>query len=157
MERNRKGNRPAEAEPVPERQPRIETRLRLNDIVANGVADQFADGMAIETAHDVGAMGLSGLDAEVEGDGDFLAALAFGEELNDLALAGSETLTRRLRVDLGGFLIEIAVQNHLGDAGSKKGLVATDGVDRADQVAAGIALEEVSAGTGAEDFANEGI
>lgn len=61
--------------------------LCLHDIVANRVANQFADGMAVEAPHDIGAVRLGGFDAEIQGRRDFLAALAFRQELDDLALA----------------------------------------------------------------------
>ena len=53
--------------------------LRLDDIVADCVADEVAEGVELELAHDGGTMGLTCLDADAEQGGDFLVAFALGE------------------------------------------------------------------------------
>src|SRR5690242_11669522 len=135
----------------------VPPELGLYDIVADGVANQFADGMTIETPHDVGAVSLGGFDAQIQGRRDLLAALAFRQELDDLALARGKAIAGSLRIGLGDFLVEVAVQDHLSDAGGEEGLVAANGVDGVDEVAACIALEQVAPRAGAENFADEGI
>ena len=61
-----------------------------DDFVADGVNDEFGDGMEAEFEHDIGAMSLGGVDANAEESGNFLVAFAFGEKLKDLALARSQ-------------------------------------------------------------------
>src|SRR5208337_2148643 len=90
-------------------------RLRGDDAVTNGVSHEFTDGVAFETPHDVGAMGLGGFHAEVQRDGHFLAALAFGEKLDDLALAWRKTARRRRGIGRTRLLSEKAVKHHLPD------------------------------------------
>jgi hypothetical protein len=51
----------------------------FDNLVADGVKNQFADGVQFELAHDVGAMGLGGFHADAKGHGHFFTALAFGE------------------------------------------------------------------------------
>jgi hypothetical protein len=46
----------------------------LDNLIANRVTHQFADGMYLKLAHDVGAVGFGGLDADTQGGGHFLAA-----------------------------------------------------------------------------------
>jgi hypothetical protein len=65
------------------------TRLGFDDVIANRVTHQLADGVAIEPPHDVGAMGFRGFYAEPQGHSHFFAALAFSEELYDLSLSRS--------------------------------------------------------------------
>ena len=55
--------------------------LCFDDVVADGVVDEFGEGMEIEFEHDVGTMGLSGVNADAEKGGNFLIGFAFGEEL----------------------------------------------------------------------------
>jgi hypothetical protein len=62
----------------------------LNDLVPDCIAHQLADGVEFELTHDVGAMSLRGLYANSQGDRNFLAALAFREELHDFALSRSK-------------------------------------------------------------------
>ena len=62
--------------------------LRLDHLVADCVAHELADRVQVELAHQVGAMRLGGLDADVQRHRHFLVALALGEQLHDLALAG---------------------------------------------------------------------
>ena len=64
-----------------------------DNIVANGVEDEFGEGVQIELDHDVGAMGFRGIDADAEERGNFLIALAFGEKLENLAFARSDAGT----------------------------------------------------------------
>ena len=44
---------------------RMRKKLGLNDVVARRVANEFSDGMEIQSMQDVGAMGLHHLDTEM--------------------------------------------------------------------------------------------
>jgi hypothetical protein len=68
------------------------TRLRveLDDADFDGVFDEFGDVVEAEFFHDVGAVGLDGLDADVEAFGDLVVLEALGEELEDFAFARGE-------------------------------------------------------------------
>src|SRR3989442_1096542 len=48
--------------------------LCFDQIVADGVADQFGQRVDTELAHDVGPVGLDGLEADPQGPGDLLVA-----------------------------------------------------------------------------------
>ena len=50
----------------------------LDDPITHGVASEVGNGMETEFAHEVGAMGFRGLDAEMKSDSDLLACLPFG-------------------------------------------------------------------------------
>lgn len=65
----------------------------FDDVVADGVVDEFGDGVEIEFDHDVGAMSFGGVDADAEEGSNFFVGFAFGEELKDFALARSEPRT----------------------------------------------------------------
>ena len=58
-----------------------------NDVVADGVHDHLGQRVEVQLKHDVGAVSFGRIDADVEETGDFLVALAFGEELEDLPFA----------------------------------------------------------------------
>lgn len=49
--------------------------LGLDDLIANGVAHQFAYGMNLELVHQVGAMRVHGLEGNIKRFGNFLGAL----------------------------------------------------------------------------------
>ncbi len=51
--------------------------LGLDYQVADGIADQFAEGVEIEFDHEAGAVGFDGPGAEVEGKGDLFIAVPF--------------------------------------------------------------------------------
>src|SRR5580692_1070278 len=66
-----------------------------------GVTNELSGGMDVELAHRACPMGLDGLDTNAEQDRSILVAVAFGDELNHLALA----LRQRGRAAAGsGFL-----------------------------------------------------
>jgi len=104
----------------------------------------------IELEHDVGAVGFGGVDADAEDVGDFLVAFAFGEKLEDFAFARGKAGTVRLgrvfaRVGGGG------------DAKGEIGLVLAEGVDGGEENAASVVFEDIAAGAGFNDLANEFI
>src|SRR5215467_8656106 len=72
--------------------------LRLDDLVPDGVADKLANGVELKFTHDVGAVSFRRLDADAEGHGNFLAALALGEQLHDFALARGQAATKNSHV-----------------------------------------------------------
>ena len=96
----------------------------FDDVVADGVANEFAHRMALQPAHDVGAMRLGSLDADAQRDGHFFAALPLSQQLHDLALPWRQAAPpgvdfRRLEI-----AFQIAIENELRHFGGKKRLVA---------------------------------
>jgi hypothetical protein len=82
----RHGRRALQRQEEERRTDREEHRLKpvlhggsgLDDVVSDGVQDQFGEGVEVEFEHDVGAVGFGGVDADVKEIGDFLVAFAFG-------------------------------------------------------------------------------
>ena len=66
--------------------------------------------MNIQLAHQVELMGLDGFDAEIEGGGDLLDRLAFGEHLENFAFAFGEGAEARLADRLSPLSAEIVHQ-----------------------------------------------
>src|SRR5437016_12801077 len=98
-------------------------------------------------------MGLGSFHAQIENNRDFLAALAFGEQLGDFALAGSEAILGRL---LGfPFTVEKSLQNHLGNTGGEEGGTALQSLNGGDEVARRVGFQPVSAATNCEATARE--
>ena len=64
---------------------------RFDDVIANGVANQSGNGVAIEPTHDIGAVGFGGFDTESQRESHFLAAFSFRKELHDFTLPARET------------------------------------------------------------------
>src|SRR5262245_60711343 len=91
----------------------------LNDLILDCVANQFADRMQLEPAHDVGAMRFRGFHADVQGHGNFLAGLAFGEKLHDFALAPGEP-SARVASRFARLVAAQPVHHHFGNLGGKK-------------------------------------
>jgi len=57
---------------------------------ADRAQHQFGNAVQVHLFHDAPAMGLHGVEAQVEAVGDILIAVAFSQELVDLALAVGE-------------------------------------------------------------------
>ena len=53
--------------------------LELHNLIANGVANQAAQGMGTELAHDVAAVGFDRVNTEPQGCRDLLVALLLGQ------------------------------------------------------------------------------
>lgn len=123
-------------------------------MVADGVVDEFGDGVKVELDHDVGAVSFGGIDADAEEVGDFLVGFAFGEELKDFAFARGESAAsgfRSVRGGSGGG----GIVNGSGEAGREVGLVLAGGFNGGEEDAVGVVLEDVAAGTGLDDLLNE--
>src|SRR5690348_67630 len=86
----------------------------LDDAVANGVADQIADGVEIQLGHDVRPVRLHGFDADIQCVGHFFVGFSLGDQLNDLALAWTDQARRRSSVTSGG-AIQVSSQQHFRD------------------------------------------
>src|SRR5439155_1226012 len=69
--------------------------------------------MNLELVHEVGPMRLGGLDPDAEDVGDLLRGLAFGHELQDLALARGEMVDRR------GRSAQVGIDDGLPHAGTE--------------------------------------
>jgi hypothetical protein len=123
----------------------------LDDLVLYGVANQFANGVQFEPAHDVGAMGFGCLDAYVESDSHFLARFAFGKKLDDFALAPGQA-TASVAVRLARSVAAEAVHHHFGNLGGEKRAMQTDGFDGAHQIAITVGLQNVAANPRVDDF-----
>src|SRR5690349_13894593 len=67
---------------------------------ADGILRQLGDGVEVELLHDGPAVGLGGFDRNPEAHRDLLGSLAFGGELEDLALAGGEAAEGALAIDI---------------------------------------------------------
>src|SRR6185295_8194383 len=67
-----------------------DVELSGDDFISHGVPHQLAYRMEMEFPHDVSAVRFHGLDTDAEHVGDFLVALAFGEQLDDFPFARSE-------------------------------------------------------------------
>jgi hypothetical protein len=62
--------------------------------VSDGVSHELTYGVHFQFAHDIGSMRLGCFHADVQSDGDFFAALAFGQKLNDLPFARTQAYNR---------------------------------------------------------------
>ena len=58
----------------------------LDDTHANGISHQAGDVMNIEPFHQVSAVTLNCLDADLQGVGDLSGTVSFGNQLQDLLL-----------------------------------------------------------------------
>ena len=115
-----------------------------DDVVADGVVDEFGYGMETQFEHDVGAMGFGSIHADVEERSDFLVRFAFGEELKDFSFAGSKAGAR----GLGGRVRRIALGKRIGQASGEERLVPACGVNGVEQSLVSFVLEDVAAGAG---------
>lgn len=120
----------------------------VDEAVAHGEADEFADGMEVEFFHDAAAVGFDGVDAEVKRRGDLFVGLAFSDHLKDLSL------TRGEEVDGIGDVFAVVFENRVTDFGAEPAFADGDGADSGEEVLLAGVLEEVAAGACAKDFAD---
>jgi hypothetical protein len=129
--------------------------LTLDDVIANGVADELGNRMEVQLEHDVGAMSFGGLYADAEEVSDFLVALSLGEKLKDFAFAGSQTAPRRR---VGGIRAP-RPQGRIGtcprNPGGKIRFVTMERVHRGNQITIRIIFQNVPASAGFEDFLDQ--
>ena len=69
--------------------------LQRRQPLADGVLGQLGHAVEVELFHDLAAVGFDGLDAHVQARRDLLGRLAFGHELQHLALAGGQGVEAR--------------------------------------------------------------
>ena len=52
-------------------------KLGLDDLIAQSVADYFGNGVTVQSAHEIGAMSLRGLDRDLQQRSNFFGAKTF--------------------------------------------------------------------------------
>src|SRR6202030_1376651 len=68
--------------------------LCVNDLISNSIAHDFADRMAIEFSHNVGAVRFRRFDAQAQRHRNLLAAFSFCQQLHDFALPRRQAVAR---------------------------------------------------------------
>jgi hypothetical protein len=112
--------------------------------------------MGAQLSHDVAAMALDGLDADVEHRGDDLVAAGLGQQLNDQQLARGQGLG-----PLDDFAQpmsarrQVAAQHGVGDPRAEVGLVVQQRGDGGDDVVGRGRLQHEAARAGAEHLAHQ--
>src|SRR3990172_5978372 len=121
--------------------------VEADEALAQGVADEVGAVLGVELGHDVGAVRLDGLDADVELLGDLLVGGALGDELEHLALAGGEEVV----ADAAGVALqlpEVVGEVAVADAGAEVGVAAMDGLDAEQELVYLRLLDDVAVGAG---------
>src|SRR5437764_839433 len=119
-------------------------KSELDQAALDGVAHQPGDVVDVELLHDPVAVRLCGLEADAEKTRDRFGGLAFGNQLQDLALA------RRKRVLGLVALVHVRVDQRRGHPGADIDRVARDLPDRAEQVLRGFVAPRVVPRRGCE-------
>ncbi len=120
--------------------------------LADGVFCEFGDGVDVKFADEVCAVCFDGLHGSAELLADFLAREAFGDELQDFALAGSEGVEAGPAGLLGAAPAGVeSIDEHMREIGGDIDLAAYDGVHGAHEFIGIAGLEEVAASAGIED------
>src|SRR5579862_448385 len=65
-------------------------RSGFDEMIPDGVPDQFGNGVQIQLGHDVRAMLFHSLDGDLQCSGNFFVGSAFRDELHDLAFARTD-------------------------------------------------------------------
>jgi hypothetical protein len=117
----------------------------VDHAVADCVPHQLRDRADAELLKDDSAMGLDRLEADAEHRGDGLVAAPLGQELDDLALSIGQVIkgARRLAARPTG---EEGFKHGLRHPPREIGLVVGEGLDRRDDMASRVGLQEVAAG-----------
>src|ERR1039458_8845509 len=117
-----------------------------DDALAHGVQDHFRDAAEVEFLHELSAVRLDRVDAQVEQVGDLLAGFALSHQLQDFALAGRKQFVgifaaRALQP------AHVVLQQYLADRGTEERLPGSGGADGARQVGFGRVLKQVGLGS----------
>src|SRR5262245_47923518 len=118
--------------------------LRLDDPLADRVADEARRLVDPELAHQPGAMELRRLDADAQDLRDLLRRLALRDQLEDLLLARGQRLLGSAPPAQRG------LDDRAGDPRAQVGVPAHDLVERAHEVGGALALEHVALDAGLE-------
>ena len=116
---------------------RAANRLRLDDLIAQRVAHKLRSRVTAQPAHDIGAVGLRGLNREVQQGGHFFCAATFGQKLGYFALTDGEAADVRL-VRLRSRTVVKTIQDNFRDLGSEEGRIALHGFDGIDEITRGV-------------------
>ncbi len=106
--------------------------------------------MEVELAHQVGAVVVDRLDADVELGGDLLGAVALGHELEDLAFTVGEEIGAVARAGIGDDIAEES-----GDGGAEIGAAIRDGLEALLELDEAGGLFNKAVGADFEHFADE--
>src|SRR3974390_908302 len=131
-------------------QPGMAVPLGFDDVVADGVVDQFGEGMEVELEHDVGTMGFGSVDGDAEKGSNFLVGFAFSQELKDFAFARGEAGSRA--GGIGGGKI---VGRRCGDTSREVRFMLANGINSGEENAVGVIFEDVATSAGVDDLLNE--
>src|SRR3954462_8927500 len=101
------------------------SRLRTNEPDADRIADQPRDPVDAQALHQLGAVGVDRLDAQVEARGDLLGGEALRDELQHLALARGEDFERLLACSRFSAL-GVARHHVLRDGGAQPGVATRE-------------------------------
>jgi hypothetical protein len=127
----------------------------LYDLIPHRITYEFAHGMQLEFAHNVRAMRFRRLHADSQSHGDFLAALAFREQLDDFTLARGQPAAQDGHVVRDRILLAESIQQHVGGTGCEKGTVVTERFHSGDEITVGVGLHDVRADASLDDVADE--
>ena len=100
-----------------------QSRLTLDDLVTNGVADQVTHRVQIQLYHDVGPVRLHCLNADVQGVGDFFVGFPLGHQLQDLPLSLAELASEPSVAPCRARAGKIAAEHYLRNSGGEEQLV----------------------------------
>lgn len=116
--------------------------LQRDQPFSNGVFRQLGDAVHLELLHHVAAVGLDGLDPQVQMIRNFLCAHALGDELQDLALAGRQHVAgHQCRL---GDLAQVPFDDDIGDLGAQVGVAGGDVPDGMAELVEGAVLEQIT-------------
>ncbi len=80
-----------------EARPRFGNALELHNLIAKGVANQAAQGMGSELAHDLVSVGFYRVNTDPQGYPDLFVTLPFCEKLDNFSLARGQKVTIAVR------------------------------------------------------------
>ena len=132
-------------------------RLGFDDLIAQGVAHEIRGGVAVQSAHEIGAVGFRGLNREMEHRSDFLSSAAFRQKLSDFPLPGGKAAAGGRKCGRSGTAINEAGQDNVRNFRGEECAVSLHGVDGGDEIGCRVGLEEIATRAGRKDLINHGI
>src|ERR1017187_3865002 len=112
----------------------------IHQPIAHRKSHQFVDTVQVQLLHDAAAVGVHRIDTEVEDDGNLFVGLAFGQHLQDFALAAAQ------QIDGVGDVLAVVVEDGVGDGRAQIAFSGSDRPDSGNQVGGARGLEEITAG-----------
>ena len=91
----------------------------MDDLVADGIVNDLAQRMQAQLVHDVGAVGLDGLDGDIQRGSHFLVGLSFRQKLDDFPFSRGQTTLTPVGAPFVAIILEVGFLESVRHSGGE--------------------------------------